>query len=240
MYHSINIDEYNTWDDWHLIPMNRPVIAPPKVNTNQVDVPGMDGFIDFTELLTGRPTFSSRTGSWEFAAHPSYSDIEPWNTKLSSILRALHGVEHRIILEDDPAYYYLGRLNVKDWKPGNNWSTVNIEYALQPYKREILSSSEDWLWDPFSFVDGIIRAYSELAINGSFNLEIRTGTEPIVPEFVVTDLGSDYLTLTFEGKQYKLYSGTTKNRKILLTNGDNQLSFNGTGKVTINFKAGWL
>ena len=29
MYHSITIGDKNTWDDWHMIPVTPPVIAPP-------------------------------------------------------------------------------------------------------------------------------------------------------------------------------------------------------------------
>ena len=33
----------NTWDDWHLIPSSRPVIASPGVSTNFVEIPGKHG-----------------------------------------------------------------------------------------------------------------------------------------------------------------------------------------------------
>ena len=29
MYHSITIGDKNTWDDWKIIPVSRPVVAPP-------------------------------------------------------------------------------------------------------------------------------------------------------------------------------------------------------------------
>ena len=44
MYHSITFDnEKNTWDDWHLIPSSRPLVAPPSIKSNYVDVAGVDG-----------------------------------------------------------------------------------------------------------------------------------------------------------------------------------------------------
>ena len=38
MYHSITIGDKNTWDDWHMIPVTPPVIAPPVEKTISLDV----------------------------------------------------------------------------------------------------------------------------------------------------------------------------------------------------------
>ena len=54
MYHSITIGTKNTWDDWHLIPKSRPLVNPPSVKTNVVDIPGGDGALDLSTALSGR------------------------------------------------------------------------------------------------------------------------------------------------------------------------------------------
>ena len=43
MYHSITIGDKNTWDDWHMIPVTPPVIAPPVEKTISLDVEGRNG-----------------------------------------------------------------------------------------------------------------------------------------------------------------------------------------------------
>ena len=39
-----------------------------------------------------------------------------WANVYSSILNYLHGVRHTVILEDNPAFQYVGRLAVNEWK----------------------------------------------------------------------------------------------------------------------------
>lgn len=145
-YHSITFGEgqtaKNTWDDWHLVPTSRPLVAPPAVTQNQIAIPGVDGFIDLTEALAGRTTYGARSGSWEFAAHPFYSEEEPWYDKYSTIMAYLHGQEMRVILEDDPNYFYYGRMVVNSWKSNDYWSTITIDYVLQPYKEHISTHSK--------------------------------------------------------------------------------------------------
>ena len=65
-------EERNTWDDWHLVPVSRPVINPPAVHTHYIDIPGANGSIDLTDTLTGGPTFGDREGSIEFMVLHDY------------------------------------------------------------------------------------------------------------------------------------------------------------------------
>ena len=73
MYHSITIGDKNTWDDWKMIPVSRPVVAPPVEKILSVDVPGRDGTTYLSKSLTGYPVFKAREGSWEF-----YLDTDEW------------------------------------------------------------------------------------------------------------------------------------------------------------------
>ena len=169
MYHSISfgtgeadwtgeVNWKNTWDDWHLIPASRPTLALPKATENFVEVPGMDGSYDFSEFLAGRPTFSDRTGSFEFLVD---NDHEHWVTIYRNIATFLHGKRMRMILaDDDPGYFYEGRFNVASWTPDKTNSKVTINYRVGPYKyttdprgtfpgREV--NHNDIRWDIFAF-----------------------------------------------------------------------------------------
>lgn len=256
MYHSITIDGINTWDDLHLIPTSRPLVNPPSVSMNQVAIPGMDGFIDLTEILSGRVNYGARQGCWEFIAHPDWTDAEPWHYKYSRIMQLFHGkAVSQVILEDDPFYYYTGRVSVNQWRSGESWSTVTLDYVLQPYKHELLSSSEQWKWDPFSFVNGIIRQYGSIDVNGTeetpTTLTIRMGTEPIVPKFRLTTLSSESVTITSDRTTETIVLDGidegdapepvyTWDDKFKLLEGDNILSMVGVGTLYIDFRGGWL
>ena len=148
MYHSITftgkIDgvtdpiTVNTWDNWHLIPTSRPDIAHPQIQTDYQDIGGMDGQMDFTEYIPGGVIYGTRTGSLEFYVDnrdPAYSN---WMNIRDDIIYHLHGRRLFMSLTDDePGYYYYGRFSVSNWKSDQKWSTVTINYELDPFKRHI-------------------------------------------------------------------------------------------------------
>lgn len=137
MYHSITFGDKNTWTDWHLVPTSRPVIAPPKPKTQYVDIPGADGSIDLTESLAGRPVFSNREGTLEFIVLNDFNVDDynyNWIDVYTDILQYLHGRSMRMILEDDPKYYYEGRFEVNSWTSDANNSKISINYIVSPYK----------------------------------------------------------------------------------------------------------
>lgn len=138
--HSVNfvIDSTtrNTYDNWHFVPSERPVIAPPEVKENYVDLPGANGFLDLTEVLTGAVTYGPRTGTLEFMVE-SFKTFGSWAEAYSTVLDFLHGKAGRMILDDDPDYYYEGRFTVDPWKSEESWSTISINYRLKPYKTHL-------------------------------------------------------------------------------------------------------
>lgn len=233
-YHSITIGDKNTWDDWHLVPTSRPLVNPPQVKTNYVDLPGGDGVLDLTTALSGRPTYGNRSGSWEFLVMNGYQD---WSTLYSEIMIYLHGQEFRAILDDDPNYFYLGRFSVNSWKSNKNWSSITIDYNVGPYKKSVYGSDQDWLWDPFNFETGVIRSYKNLTVDGTLEMTIPNDFMETVPTILTSESG---MSVTFEGETYTLAKGGNVNPNIRLVQGENVLTFTGTGTVTIQIQEGRL
>lgn len=155
----------NTWDDWHVLPTERPVFAPPEVKTNYIDVPGGHGALDLTEALTKYPTYKNRTGSFTFYVMNDYikdgkivyeSNVQGrWAERYSEVMEFLHGKQLYAVLDDDPDWFYQGRFMVEGWEPGDTWSRLKIKYEVNPFKWNKYSSLSDWLWDPFNFETGV-------------------------------------------------------------------------------------
>lgn len=191
MYHSLQIKTFpgrgsgsltfDTYKDFFLVPTSVPIINPPSVKTKSIEIPGANGVIDLTESLTSFPVYNDRTGSIEFAVlnnrkewYNLYKTIhglndqhthdteKSWAVLYSDIVNKLHGRKCQIILEDDPNWYYEGRIAINSWKSSNSggWPTVTLDYTLRPYKLSVNTSLQDsvyrWKWSPFSFVDGVI------------------------------------------------------------------------------------
>ena len=174
MYHSItftigNVSK-NTYTDWRLVPTVRPVINPPKPKTKYVDIPGGDGSIDLTDTLAGRPAYANREGTIEFTVLNDYASPEGpstynWVDVYTSVMQFLHGKNARVVLEDDPTYYYEGRITLDSWTTDRAWSKITISYSLGPYKYSLAGTS-------FTLENGTIAINT--GSNVSTNLAART------------------------------------------------------------------
>lgn len=195
MYHSIYFepektgrpngigDNTNTYDDWHIVTGSRPLVNPPKVQTNHITIPGSNSELDLTETLTGSPIYSSREGSWSFYVLNGYWE---WQVVYSRLMAYFHGKRMKVILEDDQNYYYEGRLSVNSWASDPSYSKIAINYHVGPFKME--RYIDDWLWDPFNFSDDnsdIVREYSDLQVEGTRLLIIPGREMQVVPKFTV-------------------------------------------------------
>lgn len=237
MYHSITFGDKNTWDDWHLIPSSRPLFNPPDVKTQYVDIPGAYGSIDLSEALTGYPLYENREGSNEFIVVNDYWD---WTTAYSTIMNYLHGKTMRAVLEDDKDFYYEGRFSVNKWKSDKNWSTIVIDYNVYPFKKEMWSGIENWLWDPFNFETGIIRNYKNLQVNGSLTVRIGARNEFVTPIIQATISSGKTLSASFDGTSYELKNGNNVIPEIIIGDVEKSITFSGEGTVSIDYRGGSL
>lgn len=242
MYHSITFGDKNTWDDWHLVPTSRPAMEPPDPRTSYVEVPGASGSIDISEALTGSILFNNRKGSISFYVMNGYGE---WYHRYSEIMNYLHGQRMEVFLEDDPTYFYIGRFRLNAWNSEKDRSQITIQYELEPYKVEIQSSKDDWLWNPFDFEIGIIRDYGHLRVDGELKLEFYGSRKATIPAFdVLLDDDNEPISLKWSGtpdKSYALLSGTgLKLPDIKIIDGVTTMTFTGKGYVSIDYRGGSL
>lgn len=234
----VTIGDKHTFDDWGLYMLNKPVIQPPKPKTIYIDVPGSDGVLDMTEAITGDVQYDMRTIKMEFQL---LNDLSLWASKYSTIRDYLHGKSMRIVFDDDPGYYYFGRLTVDEWQSSRLKGTITISGKVEPYKYEMTSSTEPWKWDPFNFETGVIRNYGTssepLAVNGRLELTVVGSRKSIVPTIWASN---DNLTVTFDGGSYELSFGNNTLPQIVIHEGEQVLIFEGSGSVTVNLRGGSL
>ena len=160
-YERLHIDK-NTWENWGLVPDSRPTLSSPSPKTNTVDNNSINGVLDLTFKRMKYPLFGNREGSFTFIYNPLFQIVngksKPWLVLYTELHEFLHGRRLRMVLEDDPGYYYEGTFKIENWTSNNDGSgsTVTIGYSVEPYKMSILSTLNKWLWDPFNFYDGVI------------------------------------------------------------------------------------
>lgn len=239
--HSITFGNKNTWTDWHLIPTSKPVISPPSVKIQTVDIPGMNGTLDLSTVLTGYQCYNNRTGSLEFILAPGY---EYWENTKKEVMGYLHGRRMNVYLKDDPDHYYTGLLTVNDLKSDARLNSLTINYDLYPFRYDIVASDEAWLWDPFNFETGVIRNWSNVVVDGSLELMVNDCVNPTpVTIFPSSTMTIVHTYVTYEGasktKTYSIGPTGTIDGPVLKP-GYNTLRFTGNGTVSIHFRGGCL
>lgn len=241
MYHSVTFGDKNTWDDWHLIPESRPVFLPPDMKTSYVEIPGTDGHINLSKALTGEMMYKTRQGNLKFYVENGFKD---WAVLYSEIMEYLHGQDMKIVLEDDPSFYYEGTVSVNKWASEPHRSEIVIDYDIYPYKVDMLSSADDWLWDPFNFEIGVIREYNNVRVNGSWSTNFIGSRRTSIPTFnVILDDTTKPISLSWSkipNKTFGLVNGTNKFPDIKIKNETTIMTFTGNGIVSIDYRGGNL
>ncbi len=227
----------NTFRDWHLVPKSRPVVNPPRVRTEYSEIQNVDGVLDFSEALDGNVHFDNRTGSWTFAVDHELNTSMTWNQVYDSLLLGFHGRVVRACLQDDPEYYYQGRIFVNEWKSDKYWSEIVLDYEFEPYKYTINTSGDyDWLFD-----DAITNKKKQL-IYATFAVDTvkyrdfyYIGKEKIKPVIQAHNEG-----ITVESGDTKVSLSTTAQRygSIKLKTGHNYFAFYGNGTVSVYYNLG--
>lgn len=182
----------DTWKDYGLIPKSIPVIVPPDVQENTIEVPGSNGIVDLTEVLTGYPLYYNRSGSLDFYVDHTHENYTTWEEKYDEILNEVHGMNRKVLLTDAKGYFYEGRVKVNQWKSDKLASSITLDYNFGPYKKMIFTTYEDWLWNPFDFVQGTIPDkqgwYVRTANSGEASTQLgitQAGTMPVVPDILI-------------------------------------------------------
>lgn len=130
----ISFDGLHSYTDFGLWLVARPDTGSPQPKLNRVEVPGMDGIIDMTEINAGEVKFSNRTMVFRFAGKVDINDQAAFKTK---IMDALHGKRiEKIILDEDSLWYYSGRVTVQfpESKPWKVYCTITVDadpYAMR-------------------------------------------------------------------------------------------------------------
>ena len=216
IYPDVQIGEFKTFTDWGL-KLESMSVSFPEAKTDQVDIPGANGLLDLSEV-NGQICYKNRTLTLNFSLLDDYTE---WHDLSSKIARALHGKVVKCILPDDPNYYYEGRFSLQSTKNSDVLADFVFSGDVQPFKMERYTAAENWLWDLFSFENGIVRGYSEISVSGSLTLEVIGSDMPIVPEITC----SAAMNVEIGGQVFELVEGVNKNYDIVLGSGRNMMKY---------------
>lgn len=129
----VTFDKTHSYRTWKLLLAGQPVISPPKPKTKLIQVPGTNTVIDLTESLTGGEVkYEPRSIRCVFYV---IGGRQKWPAVYSAVLNELHGKRMNITMDDDPNWYYTGRVAVDEYESSEASATIVITAEVEPYKK---------------------------------------------------------------------------------------------------------
>lgn len=210
----VTFEDLHSFNDLGLILSSKTIgIASPKLET--MEVPGSNGVIDLTEFF-GDIFYHNRTLTFNFAT------IAPMRDHLqvfSNVQQKLHGKKMKIVLDDDPDFYYIGRITVANFTTGNRVGSIQISCDCEPYKYKIFPT------------------VIENVVNGSARVIYENLRMSVVPVFTI----DAPIKITVDGISVSLGNpGEYTVPEIVFRAGKNILEFEGTATVSVKYHEGGL
>lgn len=139
----IMFGDKHTFDDWGLCLVEAPFVDAADLNLNLLEIDGGNGYINLTEVMTGEPTYKSRTKTWKFKTDTQRDD---WTGIMRDIAKSVHGQYLEIRLDEQPNGYYEGICYVDSHTVKDKVLYLNISATLQPfwYENEYTTFEESW------------------------------------------------------------------------------------------------
>ena len=201
--------------EWGLILSPEKEIKSPLPKKKTVDVEGADGELDFTESF-GDVKFNNRQLSFKF--HKANIVPDGFLALYSVVQNALHGKKMQVILDDDPAHYYFGRVTINEWKSDKRLGIIVIDVDAEPYKLKVAETV-------------VTRAVTDSA-----EIILTNSRKPVVPT-ITTDAA---MTIAFGGYTAAVQAGTFRLPELQLRAGQNTVTVTGTGNITFSYREGSL
>lgn len=213
----VTFGAYHSYNDFGLI-LSKVELESPVVKEVKQEVEGADSDLDLTDFF-GEPKYNNARHKFTFSTLV-ISGTE-FLSLSSTIKNALHGKMVRIILDDDPAFYYVGRVFVSRYHDERQIGTIEIECDCKPYKYKLE------------------KTVVSKAVNGTEVITLTNLRKRAVPE-VLIETESSINIVYQESNVWDLGSGSYTLPELELVEGDNIVTVTGTGNITFAWQEGAL
>lgn len=204
----------HSYYEWGLI-LQKKEIQSPEPKINQIELEGRDGVLDLSDFF-GEVKYKNRSLSFQFAKMDIHQ--EGFLALYSLVQNELHGKVMEVILDDDPSYYYKGRVTINEWKSEKNLGQIVIEVDAEPYKYKVAET------------------VVTQAVTGEDIVVLTNGRKKVVPTIDITG----NVNLTFGVNYYALSEGRYELPAVRLEEGENTITLSGTGTATFTYREGGL
>jgi phage-related protein len=189
-------------------------IGAPSVKKAVVEIEGADGSIDYTDFFGG-PKYGDVTHKFTFTTIVPRNDLL---TQYTTIKNALHGKKLRIILDDDPGFFYVGRCYVSPFTSEKGIGKISIECECEPYK--------------YKLTETVVTK----AVNGTEVISLTNARKRAVP--IITT--SAAMTIAFGDGIWTNSAGSYTIPELELAEGENHVTVTGVGNITFAWQEAML
>lgn len=178
-----------------------------------IDVPGRDGLLDASEVLTGKVTYKNRTVVLKLTGVDTVSG-KKWPATISDFCNKVHGKRVKVTFPEDTAHYYSGRCSVGRVELVKMMQTIPVTVSCDPWKYKNAKTT----------VTGTVPE------SGTLSLTLTNECRSVVPTVEV----SAAATLTFGGKDIAVAAGSHRILDICLAAGGNTLAVTAAAGTTVS------
>lgn len=217
MMGKVFFDGKDTYTEYGLLLASKS-ISMPEVRTNMIDVPGRDGLLDASEVLTGEVTYKNRTITLKLTGVDTVSG-KKWPATISDFCNKVHGKRVKVTFPEDTTHYYSGRCSVGKVGLVKMMQTIPVTVDCDPWKyknaKTTVSRSD------------LGTAYKQLSLPNE--------SRPVIPTITV----AQDTTLLWGSSTINISSGDHILPDIRLAAGSNTLKAkvaSGTGSITVTYQ----
>lgn len=210
----VKFNSLHSYNEWGLI-LSEKELKSPDIKTYTVEIEGGNGVLDYTEFF-GAVKYDNRKLTFKFIK----PQIEPdgFLTLFSLVQNTLHGKKMQVILDDDPAYFYYGRVSINEWKSNKGIGEIVIEVDAEPFKQSITET------------------VVTKTVSSSTNIILDNDKMPVVPTITTN---AEFL-IDFGSYNEVFPAGTFQIPELELGEGGNNIYVEGTGTITFRYRKGVL
>lgn len=213
MYNTeITFGVFHSYRDLNLILTSGVKIGTPDVKTEEVEVLGSDGTIDYTEYF-GEIFYKNRSLTFPFTIKAKTP--EDIDQVYKDVCKKIHGKKVEIVLDWDTDYYFKGRITVGELTHQKRIGTFTITCDCEPYryKNDVTVSA--------------------CAVSGTTTVTYINDQKNVTPQFKI----SSPMTISFENVTTTIKTdGTFTVPGIVFKEGENVVTYTGNGTVEVSYQ----
>lgn len=217
MIGKVFLDGKDTYTEYGLLLASKS-ISLPEVRTNMIDVPGRDGLLDASEVLTGEVIYKNRTITLKLTGVDTVSG-KTWPDTISDFGNKVHGKRVKITFPEDTAHFYSGRCSVGQVELVKMMQTIPVTFDCDPWKYKNVKTTVSR--------SDLGTAYKQLSLPNE--------RRPVIPTITV----AQDTTLLWGSSTINISAGDHILPAIRLAAGSNTLKAkvaSGTGSITVTYQ----